>query len=843
MSSFVSFLVKLTQRLWACIYDSIFLEPADVRKNKEVLEYWKEQDHHTQKWFISVAFTLKMLQFAVGITSLPQILLFIGVITPFFVMFYQEKTFLVKIYFFFLNCILPNFMHEKYSANLLTFGLHIIIFPTYHLIISRSSVMGILIYSMSSVTLWMRIKPMLLDRLVSLNYATAEKLVNTMNGFCMETGLIILIAMILQLRNREKVILKFFEQKKELEEMNAKLVSANNELNNNIKHKDEFLLGISHELRNPLNIILGNLEIVIENPKSLNIMTYLSNCKISGELLTFLINNLLDAGKLQNQNLEIAPVPTNIYHFIERMWATTKILIQRRNLQGAVFIEKSLPETLVVDPNRLMQIFFNLISNSAKFTKSGGIIICISHSSSPKYNDEILEVNWQRNDLFKAALRQNHSEPTKPTSRTSPQRTSLKKILETSFDEIPAYIPDRKALDSSVVKTMSYVDLSRRYYKLDYNKATISRIFEKQHQNFPNNISLKIEVIDTGCGMNDEDLQNLFKKFSQFGAATQRQIGSGLGLWITQSLCVNMQGGIKAYSKEGHGSTFAVAIPCTVLKKVVKTSGRALTALVVDDNLPNRQLHQYFLEKSDVHVKSLVTNGAEAVQVYTESENGAFDIIFMDLNMPIMNGEEACTKIRAHEGEHNWRASTICIITGNCDKENYRKYLNPKGKIRADYIFSKPFTLDQCQDLLQQIIKKSSNTTIEDSTIPADEKIVLIVDDDDFNCKLLEGIFEGQGVKTITAYDGQDAVNKYIQFHQHIDIIFMDCQMPTMDGLIATTIIKNMIRAKNWRQIKIIGLTGMGGTAAKQDCFNSGMDDVMVKPLKLADLIFKVKNL
>jgi signal transduction histidine kinase/DNA-binding response OmpR family regulator len=647
-----------------------------------------------------------------------------------------------------------------------------------------------------------------------------------------------------------------------------------------MKGKDDFLLNVSHELRNPMNILLGNLELAIANPKDINMPNYLDNAKASGELLTYMINNMLDAGKLQGKKLELTPMPTNTFTFIERTWSTCKMLLQRKNLEGQVFVEKTIPESLLVDSHRLMQILLNLVSNSAKFTTKGGILMIVSWVKAAEFNESILAKT--PDELFKLVFNQYDSD-TLASSNDAPEKPKVKCVnfapigQNMSTDEELTHNPTispQKYSNVTVYKTLSCLELMKKYYKLDYNfprfpnvhhhissnPADATQQSNDPRSNQPKAGFLKIEIKDTGCGMTEETASHLFKKFSQVeNFAVHRQIGTGLGLWITHSLCENMGGGVKAYGESEGGATFVATIKCQPASSVRGKGGKRIQrALVVDDIVTNQRLNKYFLERYGVEVPDIAANGLEAFEIYAKKGNKYFDLIFMDMDMPIKSGADATEKIRHYEKKFNWQPVIVTIITGACTKEECEKFMDPAGNVRANYVFQKPFGMHQCRDLIEQLNnQRTSQLSIgpksnaaksvgEMSIKKHSRKLVLIVDDDKFNTQLLSEYLSKQKIETMIACNGKDALEKYKLHYAEIKLMFIDCEMPIMNGYEATKRIRGLIDENIWPDTKIVGLTGNASEECKTKCRKVGMHSVITKPINydylqnaLDDLFFE----
>lgn len=458
------------------------------------------------------------------------------------------------------------------------------------------------------------------------------------------------------------------------------------------KKKDEFenqrtfLLGFSHELRNLINSLAGNvklarLEALTERGKEL-----LLNAEVCGELLLHLVNNILDTGKVEIGELEINPVPTRLYDTLEKNWGICSELIRMKNLKGKINIQKNLPTTVMIDHYRLTQIFLNLVGNAIKFTERGSIEMSVSWIS--------------------------HSDT----------------VNEQCFQPYPFnYISgDDEGLFE---KNKSFSLLDGDILTLDLHHRKIDRTTLQYHPYSQKGI-LKVVISDTGCGMSNEETAKLFQKFTQVTSdMSKRKLGTGLGLFITKQLCQRMQGEIRVFSQKDLGSSFIFCIPADVvqdenehlhdlesMKNFLKSQN--LKAMIVDDAPFNHIVLTTFFNNIGIETVAIASNGLEAYQKYAElcERGNRPDIVTMDLYMPVLDGKEAARKIRRFENEKCIKPCFMPIISGNCSESEIAECLNKKGNIKADAFLKKPASIEELVQVLgRHFIKKSTNNSFSTS--------------------------------------------------------------------------------------------------------------------------------
>jgi len=353
-----------------------------------------------------------------------------------------------------------------------------------------------------------------------------------------------------------------------------------------------------------------------------------------------------------------------------------------------------------------------------------------------------------------------------------------------------------------------------------------------------NSMVLEFEVKDTGIGIPADKQERLFKSFSQVDNSTTRKYGgTGLGLAISDKLVRLMGGEIKVDSSPDKGSTFHFTITTHVGNGVVPnytSNGLSVHAgkriLIVDDNLTNRTILKSQLEYWNL-VPAAAVSGEEALRLLKKER---FDLVLTDMQMPLMDGLQLSRVIRQRH------ADLPIILLSSVGDEYKKAHLQ---------LFSSIMTKPVKQQLLYRNILSAfqhhAAQTHEDNgfrtRLPADlaeqhpEKI-LVAEDNVINQQVILHILQKLGYEPKIVSNGREAV--YIMLEDAYDIIFMDLQMPEMDGLEATRLIRQTART----QPVIIALTANTMEGDEEECLNAGMNDYIGKPIKLDELVEKLRK-
>ncbi|MCQ6956364.1 hybrid sensor histidine kinase/response regulator [Mucilaginibacter aquariorum] len=343
-------------------------------------------------------------------------------------------------------------------------------------------------------------------------------------------------------------------------------------------------------------------------------------------------------------------------------------------------------------------------------------------------------------------------------------------------------------------------------------------------------LQLSFEVKDTGIGISSEQTPNLFKAFNQIDSSiTRRYGGSGLGLVISERLIRLMGGRIVVSSEPGKGSTFAFSISCRKGKDVVTPTLSALASdcvgkkvLVIDDNKTNLRILKIQLEKWLMNVTA-VSSAKEALAFITGNRNT--DLIVTDMQMPDMDGISLCQRIRSME--------IGCPIVLLSSHGHESRKMHP-GLFSA--VLTKPAKQQQLLNVLraamaggeEMLAGSGKKQSVLAETFARDYPFrMLIAEDNLMNQKLIIRILNKLGYQPDLASDGREVMDMVAD--TNYDLILMDVQMPHIDGLEATRLIRKLYGARPL----IVAMTANALTEDKDNCIRAGMDAYLSKPLHL----------
>jgi hypothetical protein len=350
-------------------------------------------------------------------------------------------------------------------------------------------------------------------------------------------------------------------------------------------------------------------------------------------------------------------------------------------------------------------------------------------------------------------------------------------------------------------------------------------------------IRLRLQIKDTGIGMDEAARARLFQSFSQVDSSTTRRFGgTGLGLAISRQLVEIMGGSIGVESEPGRGSTFWFELPLelTAGKRpdpgcLAVLAGRRV--LVVDDNETNRRILLHLLRRWSARPVE-AADGPEALQLLRDAalRFEPFDLAILDFHMPEMDGLDLAERIR---GDHDCAEIPLFLLSSallHAERERLDR-IGFAGR------FQKPLRQAALQRALQRLWASESELTGAAAAAPANRPEparparILIVEDNATNQILARRMLEKMGHRVDVVADGKEAL-AVLELADY-DLIFMDCQMPVLDGYAATAELRRR-EAPGGGHVPVVAMTANAIEGERERCLAAGMDDYLVKPLQAA---------
>lgn len=400
----------------------------------------------------------------------------------------------------------------------------------------------------------------------------------------------------------ESLFKRVYKEKDRAQEAESTAITA-------LQTQKRFVANISHEVRTPLNGLIGSLHLLRESNLNEESNKFLSTAINSSENLKGLLNDILDISDIESGNNKIKSVDFKLHDLVENVTTLFEAKAESKKIKLTFSIDPQIPNDLIGDSIKINQVLSNLLSNAIKFTHTKGSV----H----------LEV----------------------------------------INNYPETITNR------------------------------------------NDINLSFIVSDNGIGIEKKNQDHIFEAFRQEDISQNRKFdGAGLGLTIVAGFVKIMDGKIKIDSEPGFGTTFTITLP---LKIGEKTAERALEQtpinltdelketqiLIVEDNSANRLIAKGFLKKLGI-TPDISVNGKEAVEAVRVKQ---YDLIFMDIQMPVMNGIDATIEIIKEHGDN---APTIVALTANAFNEEREHCIEAGMKD----LISKAFTKNDLKDAIEKYI-------------------------------------------------------------------------------------------------------------------------------------------
>ena len=523
--------------------------------------------------------------------------------------------------------------------------------------------------------------------------------------------------------------------------INKKLKVTAREAEHANKAKTDFLSTMSHDIRTPMNAIIGlttlaekDLGDVESTKESLRRISLASN-----HLLT-LINDILDISKVESGKLKLSPQSFSIAETVENLVNISQPMIKEKKIIFSFHIDKMEKEYLYTDQLRLNQIYINILSNAIKYTEPGG-------------------------------------------------RVS--------------------------------VDMS------------------EEESSIPGCVRLTYVVADSGIGMSPEFMQTMYQPFSRQTDSRVNSIeGTGLGLAITKQMVDLMGGRIDCQSEQGKGTTFTVTLDIPQADKQLDDIHLdQVNALIVDDDeIVLQTMVSEF--QSLGSAAEIAHSGKEALEMLTRKHESGKDytLVILDWKMPDMDGIETIRRIRTEIS-----GDIPILLTSAYDWSDIEDLAKDAG---ADGFISKPIFRSALYKKINSILgTESVSVEPEDDYSDLKGLNILVAEDIEINWMIISGMLSMIGITSEQAENGRVCVEKMrTAADGTYDLIFMDVQMPEMNGLDAARAIRQLENPRA-ASIPIVAMTAEAFSENVTECLDAGMNGHIAKPIDIKLVIKEIRRI
>ncbi len=550
--------------------------------------------------------------------------------------------------------------------------------------------------------------------------------------------------------------------------------------------KSEFLSNMSHDIRTPMNAIVGMTAIArahADNPAAVS--DSLKKIELSAKHLLGLINDVLDMSKIESGRLALNVAPVSLPDIVENIVGIMQPQVHAKRQDFDVVVRGIRCEDVLADATRLNQVLLNLLSNAHKFTPVSGRISLIVE---------------QLDDGAAAAA---------PGGDADAAGT--------------AGAPADGAAGGAAAGAAVAADGTAAEAADGTAAGAVPA---------PGRVRTRFTVRDTGIGMSPAFKEKIFDSFEREDTARVRKIeGTGLGMAITKRIVDEMGGDIAVESEQGVGTTFTVTVDLECAGAQEPMELPAWSLLVVDDDRDLCESAAATLEDLGAHAE-WVQSGGEAVELVEERSRGAegFRAVLIDWQMTGMDGIACARAIRARVG-----SSTPILLISAYDWTEIESEARAAG---IDGFVAKPLFRSTLYRALSAVADGPSASS-EASAPEADlaGRRVLLAEDNELNWEVARELLGALGLELTWAENGREAVDAFASSEPGaFDAVLMDIRMPEMDGYQATRAIRALPRP-DAATVPVIAMTADAFSEDIERARDAGMDAHVAKPIDLRELV------